>query len=63
MNDNVLLGLVGIPSVVVAYAIYCISNPGSDGAIFASVMSAVGGIIGYIIGEKRGYRKALDVVE
>lgn len=63
MNDNVLLGLVGIPAIVVAYALYCFSNPGSDGAIFSSVMAAVGGIIGYVIGEKRGYRKALEVVE
>ena len=62
MNDDHIVVCVGVPCVVAAYGIYCLANPGSDGAVFATVMSAIGGLIGYVVGSKRGYRKGVEVV-
>lgn len=63
MNDEILLGIIAIPSIVVSYGIYCSANPGTDGAVFGTVLTAIGGIIGYVIGSRRGYNKALKVIK
>lgn len=62
VNDEILLGIISIPCIVVSYGIYCSANPGTDGAVFGTVLTAIGGIIGYIIGSRRGYNKALKVM-
>lgn len=64
MNDDTYLAIVGIPAIVVAYGIHSYYNPGTDGAILAGVSSTIVGIITYVIGQKRGRKKAkLDVVQ
>ena len=34
---------------MIVYAVYAITNPGSDGVVFAAVLAAIAGVLGYTV--------------
>ena len=53
MKDGATKICVGIAGIVACYGIYAWSNPGTDGAIFATILAAVTGLAGYTIAKTR----------
>ena len=49
MKDGALQACVGIFGILGAYAIYAFSNPGTDGALFGTVMLVIGGLGGVTV--------------
>ena len=49
MKDGALKSCVAIAGIVSMYGIYAWSNPGTDGAIFATILAAVVGLGTYTI--------------
>ena len=58
MKDGALKACVGIFGILGAYAIYAFSNPGTDGALFGTVMLVIGGLAGYSV--KMGVERIKD---
>lgn len=50
MRDRTAFGIVSLLTVLGAYAIYAITNPGIDGAVFATALAAITGVMSYVIG-------------
>ena len=45
VNDSTLKAL-GLGSLIVAaYTVYCVTNPGADGLVFASILAALSALI------------------
>lgn len=47
MKDNDIKTCVFGGFILGAYGIYALTNPTADGTVFASVMTALGGLVGY----------------
>ncbi len=53
MKDGATKICFGIGAIVACYGIYAWSNPGTDGAIFATILAAVTGLAGYSVATLR----------
>ena len=51
MNDGTIKACVSVAAIIAAYGIYAFSNPSTDGAVFGTVMTALGAIGGYVVGK------------
>ncbi len=47
MKDQYIQTCIFGGLILGAYAVYALTNPTADGAVFASVMTALGGLVGY----------------
>lgn len=57
MRDCILLGITAILAVTFSYCAYTATNPGGDGAIFATVAGTIVGIVTFIIGRLYGSKE------
>jgi hypothetical protein len=56
-HDSVILCSVGCITISICYLGY-VSITHSDGAVLGTVLTAIGGIIGYALGYVQGVRKS-----
>lgn len=49
MKDGAVTSVCAIGGIIACYGIYAWSNPGTDGAIFATILAAVVGLGTYVL--------------
>lgn len=54
LRDEYILGLAVAVLLTVAYGVYALTNPGADGAVFATVVAAITGVLSFVFGRSYG---------
>jgi uncharacterized YccA/Bax inhibitor family protein len=57
MKDGTAKTAIATGAIIACYAIYAFTNPSTDGAVFGTVMTALGAIGGYTIAKVERYAK------